>query len=362
MYTEVEELKQNIVNIHTRQKLRYWLDIQFGYVLRNVEDNETTNFYPSENTSFFNDGEIPMINNDINVILDQIEQDTIVERLKRPNSKYSIERIYEYVILTTSIPDIPIGASVSLPEFIKNSKSIISFENVPNNLCFWYCLAHHKQPRQRLDRLSSIAKELFEQYYKKSFNKYQGVDEAELESIENYFSIKINIYSTTEKKAILLRHSNKQINDILNLNLYTDKQINHFSYIKNINRLSKTFQCPECNTFLSEAKKMNRHSLTCNKGTPKIVFEDGTYKPSPSIFNKLEINGIIVPEELRFYPYFIFYDFETWLRPNESKSDTKLQYLGTHELLSISLMGSEEGKPAFIPVEGTTSEALNTMN
>jgi hypothetical protein len=51
-----------------------------------------------------------MINNDINVILDQIEQDTIVERLKRPNSKYSIERIYEYVILTTSILDIPNGA------------------------------------------------------------------------------------------------------------------------------------------------------------------------------------------------------------------------------------------------------------
>lgn len=265
------------------------------------------------------------------------------------------------MILTTPIPDIPIGASISLPVFIKNSKSIISFENVPNNLCFWHCLAHHKHPKQRLDRLSSIVKELFEEYYKKSFNNYQGVDEEEFESIETYFSVKINIYCTTEKKATLLRHSNKQINDILNLNLYNDKQINHFSYIKNINILSKTFQCPEFNTFLSEAKKMNRHSLKCNKGNPKIVFEEGNYKPTPSVFEKLAVNGILVSKELRFYPYFIFYDFETWLRPNESESDTKLQYLGTHELLSISLMSSEDNKPEFIPVEGTTTEALNSM-
>ncbi len=143
--------------------------------------------------------------------------------------------------------------------------SIISFENLPNNLCFWYCLAHHKYPKQRLDRLSSIVKKLFEEYYKRNFKNYQGVDEEELDSIENYFSIKVNIYRTTEMKVIMVRHSNKQFNDILNLNLYTDKQINHFSYIKNINKLSKTFQCPECNTFLSEAKKMSRHSLICNK-------------------------------------------------------------------------------------------------
>jgi hypothetical protein len=209
--------------------------------------------------------------------------------------------------------------------------------------------------------LSSIVKEIFEEHYKESFNNYQGVDEEELESIETYFSVKINIYSTTEKKAILIRHSNKQFNDILNLNLYTDKQIIHFSYIKNIHKLSKTFQCPECNTFLSEAKKMNRHSLICNKGNPKIIFEEGNYKPSSSVFEKLEVNGILVSKELRFYPYFIFYDFETWLRPNESQSDTKLQFLGTHELLSISLMGSEEENAEFIPVEGTTTEALNIM-
>jgi hypothetical protein len=219
-------LKQTILNNHINQKVRYWFDIKFGYILRNVENNETITYYPSWNTSFF-ESEKPMINNNINVVLDQMEQDSIMEKLKRPNSKYSIERIYEYVILTTPIPYIPIGASISLPTFIKNSKSIISFENVPNNLCFWYCLAHHKHPKQRLDRLSTIVKELFEEYYKRILENYQGINEEELDSIENHFSIKVNIYKTTEKNAVMLRHSNKQFDDILYLNLYTVKKINH---------------------------------------------------------------------------------------------------------------------------------------
>ena len=360
MYIGVDELKQTIFNNHVNQKLRYWFDIKFGYILRNVESSELTNFYPSANTSFFN-GEIPMINNDIHVVIDQIEQDAILERLKRPNSKYSIERIYEYVIEIIPIPDIPIGALISLPLFIKNSKSIISFENVPNNLCFWYCLAHHKYPLQRLDRLSSTVKKLFDEYYKKSFKNYQGVDEDELDSIENHFSVKINIYRTTEKKAIMVKHSPSQYNNILNLNLYTEKQINHFSYIKNINKLSKTFQCPDCNIFLREAKKMPKHMLTCSKGKPKIFFEAGNYNPPLSIFEQLEENGVLVERELRFYPYYIFYDFETYLKPNECNSSSKLQYLGTHELLSISLIGSEEEKSEFIPVRNTTTETLNTM-
>ena len=85
-----------------------------------------------------------MVNTDISFVLNQIHQDNIAEQMKRPNSKYSIEKIYEYVILTTPIPEVPIGAKVKIPSLIKNSKSVISFEDVPNNLCFWYCLAHHK--------------------------------------------------------------------------------------------------------------------------------------------------------------------------------------------------------------------------
>jgi hypothetical protein len=366
-YISDEHLKQTIRKNHTEQRLRYWFDIQFGYVLRNVETGEQINYTPSQNTSFF-DGNQVMVNTDISVVLDQIHQDSITEQMTRPNTKYSIKRIYEYVILTTPIPDIPIGAMVELPSFIKNSRSIISFEDVPNNLCFWYCLAHHKYRLKRLDRLDGTVKELFKEYYKNTPKNYQGVDEDELEAIENHFSIKINVYVATEHKVQMARHFQSNFNDIMNLNLYSDteQKLHHFSYIKNINTLSRVFQCVDCGAILSEAKKLTRHMLTCKKGEQRIIFEEGDYSPKPSIFEKLEEHDIFVEKELRFYPYYIFYDFETYLKPNECTSDSKLKFTGTRELLSISLKGSKELNPVFIPVTATTEEALdimmNTMN
>jgi hypothetical protein len=157
----------------------------------------------------------------------------------------------------------------------------------------------------------------------------------------------------------LLRHSSSPSNNIMNLNLYSDtkEKLNHFSYIKNINTV---FQCAD-GTFVSEAKKMARHMLTCNKGNQKIIFEEGNYSPKSSIFEKLEEHGILVEKELRFYPYYIFYDFETYLKPDECTSGSKLQFTGTYELLSISLKEIEEEKPVFIPVTTTTEEALDMM-
>ena len=32
---------------------------------------------------------------------------------------------------------------IILPDYIINSKSLISFDNLKNNLCFWYCIAYH---------------------------------------------------------------------------------------------------------------------------------------------------------------------------------------------------------------------------
>jgi hypothetical protein len=134
----------------------------------------------------------------------------------------------------------------------------------------------------------------------------------------------------------------------------------HFSFIKNIANITKVFQCTNCNSFLSEYKKLKSHALVCNNGKAKVIFEDGNYNPKPNIFEQLDAFGIQIPTELRFYPYFIFYDFETWLNKINS-TNGKLQYTGTHELLSISILGSEEESPVFIPVETTTEEALDIM-
>ena len=61
------------------------------------------------------------------------------------------------------------------------------------------------------------------------------------------------------------------------------------------------------------------------------------------------------------YPYFIFFDVETWLKETSQSSHGKLHYSGSHELLSMSLIGSTETEPIFIPVESTAENALKLM-
>jgi hypothetical protein len=70
------------------------------------------------------------------------------------------------VILTIPLPDKPIGNKIILPKEIKNKKCIIGFENVENNLCFWYCLAYLLF-EGRTDRLKHHVTMLFQQYYGK---------------------------------------------------------------------------------------------------------------------------------------------------------------------------------------------------
>ena len=126
LFTNLDELKFTIKENHKKQALRYWFDIQFGYVLRNIETDDRVQFYPSDNTCF-NINDSPLVNSTIDTVLNQLDGDDILEKLKCSNSKWSIENIYEYVLLTTPIPEVSIGASVILPDFIKNSKSIVSF-------------------------------------------------------------------------------------------------------------------------------------------------------------------------------------------------------------------------------------------
>jgi hypothetical protein len=65
LYISIDDLYENIRQNHQRQKYQYRFDIQFGLILRNNQTDETRQYYPSYNTSFYNDSGIPIINNSI---------------------------------------------------------------------------------------------------------------------------------------------------------------------------------------------------------------------------------------------------------------------------------------------------------
>ena len=157
-YINIEDLHDNIRFNHNNQLLRYILDILFGYVLRNVATGEIKTIYPSTNSSFYTNSYIPLINDSVEDIIDNLDEHKLVESIKKTSSSWSVDSIYEFVILTTTLEGMPIGSKIILPKFILKKKCIISFNNSDKNLCFWnypYVVSINKLQDEKLRKLLS---------------------------------------------------------------------------------------------------------------------------------------------------------------------------------------------------------------
>jgi len=101
------------------------------------------------------------------------------------------------------------------------------------------------------------------------------------------------------------------------LNLYD----NHFSYIKNLARYSKSYQCSKCGKMWKKGFRLNRHEQMCEAKT-RLKFPGGAYNSPATIFEQLADEGINVSEELRYFKYFATFDFESLFTQNQLPNNT----------------------------------------
>ena len=121
--------------------------------------------------------------------------------------------------------------------------------------------------------------------------------------------------------------------------MYLNVYQNHFSYITNFDQFAKKFQCDKCGKIFKRLWNMKRHNSTCYDRT-KYIFPGGFYKTKSTIFEKLESIGIYVPNDLRYYPYFLVWDMEAMLRKtvDDNQSNTQqLQWISKHIPVSVSI-------------------------
>ena len=143
------------------------------------------------------------------------------------------------------------------------------------------------------------------------------------------------------------------------VNLYKD----HFSYIHNMKRYSKSYQCPRCGKFWKNGFQLNRHEQTC-EGSVKYKFPGGAYCPAASIFAQLEEYRIEILERLKYYPYWATYDIEAMLVPQQDLNNTeKLQWTNKHVPASVSICSNvpEYTEPVCFISHGSPHELVEQM-
>ena len=330
--------------------------------------NKTTNrfrYYHSSNNCCGRLLEEPSLitnRDDFDRFLARIQESDILQWAvaQRPNSDWICEMVTNATFFLNRIDDHPIGCvGINLPDYVKNNKAIVGLEKdryrkttYNDNLCLFRCLALH---------LGREAAALYAEYTDTPVHDFAGVTLDDLSKIEATFDVNVCVYKLVptgneKTKAEIVRRSLCSYAQTMYLNLYET----HFSYIKDINTYCHSWRCRNCETSLWKCPyDLHRHERTCTEGI-KRVYKGGVYHPTPSIFQRLDDEGITVPEALRFYPFRATFDFECFFdRDNVPADSDKVHWIARHVPLSVSLASNVPGlEPAQCYVTDGDSDKL----
>ena len=334
------------------------VNVSFGFVLREKENDRLRYYHSSNNCCGRYLEEPALITNraDFDSFLERIREPDILQWAiaQRPNSDWVCELVTNATFFLNKIVDHPIGCvGVNLPTYVKNNKSIIGLETDSHgviyidNLCLFRCLGLH---------LGRDVTTLYEEYTDQPVWKFEGVVIDELPKVESMFEVNIVVYNLREESAQLVRRSLGKHDNIMYVNLYES----HFSYIQDMKSYSHSYMCSKCeNSLWKYPSLLKRHELTCEAGV-RHVYNGGVYRPPASIFERLDDEGIIVEDVLRYYPYRATFDFECYFDRHNLPADTNtLQWSARHVPLSVSLASNVPGyEPAQCYVTDGDSDKL----
>ena len=314
---------------------------------------------------------------DFEAFLEVIIEEDILEwaRKQRPNTKWTIVFVTNATFYINHLPDHPIGCvKIELPDYIKYNQAIIGLAkdkygklHYQDNLCFFQALAIHQGvPWDNNLQITHAVRHLLSLVTKEDPNTFEGIQLQDLPDMKVKFELNIMVFQLIEKEdgqvvAQIVQRSHQRYADAMDLNLHE----NHFSLITNLDKYCKCYECRQCQKLWKGAWEMNRHEHTCNQVTKK-KFVGGSYQPEPTVFELLEDEGIMVPEEDRYYPYRITYDFESYfLKEDLPASSEKLTWEAKHEPLSVSICSNVPGfvePKCFITMGKTEDLVLEMVN
>ncbi|RLJ22871.1 hypothetical protein DJ031_00075, partial [bacterium endosymbiont of Escarpia laminata] len=289
--------------------------------------------------------------------------------MQRPDSGWVVELVTNVTYFLNAIIHHPIGClNAQLPAYLYANRSIVVLAKnrqgkpYTDNLCLFRCLALHRRrlltaPTALINatRLTTPALRLYADYNGGdgvvSPYAFAGVPLNDLDRVETCFETNVVVYRLMDptttidggSTAELVRRSLYRYPTTMNVNLYDT----HYSYIPAVSRYTRSYLCSKCGDSLwRTASKLRRHEATCEGGV-RHVFPGGVYRPTPSVFQQLDDEGICVPDHLRYYPYKATFDFECYFDDSDLPADSpKCRWIARHELLSVSIASNVPGHEA----------------
>ena len=367
---DTRELQEPLRQLFEEQTTSFKVNLSFGFILKQKVTGRLRYYHSSNNCCGRLLEEPSLITNraDFDSFLERIREPDILQWAiaQRPNSDWVCELVTNVTFFLNRIVQHPIGCvGVTLPDYVKNNKAIVGLTKdehgvtYNDNLCLFRCLALHRGCDVR--RLETTVVTLYAKYTDTPVHDFAGVTLDELDKVETKFKTNVCVYQLVEiadgkTTAELVRRSPAQYQETMNMNLHET----HYSYIQDIGKYCHSYRCRKCGDSLWKRPwKLHRHESTCEAGVNRI-YKGGVYRPPSSIFERLDDEGVVVSDSLRFYPYRATFDFECFFTgDNLPANSDKLQWSARHVPLSVSVASNVPGyEPAQCYVTDGDSDKL----
>ena len=347
--TSLDDVKQSLLNTYDKESSAFKLHYSFGYVTEKPDSdhNYKMSLYHA-GKNYFNKNAITIKNKkDMLKEIDKLNTGYIIHRVAEsfPNSSTRLIGVYGLAVKIVRL-DFPIGANIEIPDYIKYSPFITSLDKVKNNLCFWSCLAlaSGSKPNGEIKQ----SKELFNNFYQhKQFEDYPGFDFVnELANYENFNKqFAINIVSYDEDTSIEYIYKSPYNDDVERHSIYMNLYLDHFSYIKSLEKLAKMYLCHKCSSKFIDNANLQRHVDSCiMKQRDNFVDYPQIYETKRNVIVELcDWYGIPCDELFYRYDYMITFDLESMLEQISEQKSEKLTFVTRHVPVSVSIATNVPG-------------------
>ena len=340
------QLMEHAEQIYDRQGHAFRLNLEFGLILRHTDTGEYRYFRAFHNESLFERPVYISRRKDLNRLRLRLQRFNVTDYIlrQRPDTKWKPYLVTNVRFVLYHL-NYPLGhAGIELPEYIRNSKSIVGLDKsmksvvYKDHLCAFRCLAVHQghfkdkletHTTALYDRWVQFTKDKHMDVYDKSV--FPGLPLHQMAYFEICFSVNVNVFHLRDDGvALTIYKSRCHYNDTMHLNQFD----HHLSYISNLSAYTQKYQCSTCHRHFKHVNNMKRHQLKCS-GQTSYRFPGGFYSSPKTIFDKLAEQGIHVQE--RFFKWFIVYDFEAMLEPIKESNSEKLAWTQRHVPISVSI-------------------------
>lgn len=341
-YLEIEQEDHQLLSIYTKktrnvnelikqtkkvmkiQTHSYSIQIQLGYILKDIATSSYELFYAAQNSSMLEFAKHIKTRKQSESVIEEIKNFNWENFMNTPHSGYTVVQL-AYARILIFKDNIPLASQCkynlsSLPDFIKKNRYIVSGNkniktgNECDRICFFRALCEHycRNNIKTFGKFKSIIqKRLFNMFLKKIRKNictkprdFNGVFIHEMSLCEKIFNTSINIYVFEEicktknfpkgiKSEIIYLSSLKTPK---NGTCHLLRHYEHVCYISDLERALGFISCEMCNLKLTKNNFAKHVKLCANKikiGQSnflqnEIYHSAQKYNPKMEIFEKIE--------------------------------------------------------------------------